>query len=207
MNMSLVRGIGAVLLFTQTANAQTAADNGRFDETFRKYSKRFFSAAFDWKHFKAQGIAESNLRPDARSPVGARGVMQLMPGTYAELKQKDATLGEIDDPEWNIAAGIMYDRRMWEAWDTINADNERRRFMFASYNAGPGNIRRAVRVARAARLDPFVWSNIERIGRRVRRWRSRETIGYVGKIELFHAQLEQLVPRGIAGRILKPEAL
>jgi soluble lytic murein transglycosylase-like protein len=133
--------------------------------------------------------------------------MQLMPGTYAELKQRDADLGEIDDPEWNIAAGIMYDRRMWESWDTINADDERRRFMFASYNAGPGNIRRAARVAHAARLHPFVWSNIERAARRVRRWRSRETIGYVAKIELFHAQMERMGPRGIAGRILKPDAL
>jgi hypothetical protein len=41
-----MHGIGALLLFTQGVNAQSA-DNGRFDETFRKYSKRFFSAAFD----------------------------------------------------------------------------------------------------------------------------------------------------------------
>lgn len=207
MTLSFVRACGALLLFTQTVHGQTGADSGRFDETFRKYSKRFFSAAFDWKHFKAQGMAESNLRPDARSHVGARGVMQLMPGTYAELKNKDGSLGEIDDPEWNIAAGIMYDRRLWESWDTIDADEERRRFMFASYNAGPGNIRRAARAAHAARLQPFQWRNIERIAPRVRRWRARETIGYVRKIELFHTQMERLVPRGIAGRILKPEAL
>jgi soluble lytic murein transglycosylase-like protein len=204
MTLKLMRGLAVLLLITQTANAQTAADNGRFDETFRKYSKRFFSAAFDWKHFKAQGMAESNLRPDAHSHVGARGVMQLMPGTYAELKKKAAELGEIDDPEWNIAAGIMYDRRMWESWDTINVDDERRRFMFASYNAGPGNIRRAARAAHAARMHPFVWRNIERIAPSVRRWRSRETIGYVKKIELFHSAMSRAVPRGIAGRILTP---
>src|SRR6266568_986457 len=54
----------------------------RYDPTFRKYTKRFFGPAFDWKYFKAQGFAESGLKADAQSWVGARGVMQLMPSTY-----------------------------------------------------------------------------------------------------------------------------
>ena len=58
----------------------------RYDDTFRKYSKRFFGVGFDWHYFKAQGLAESGLDPAAKSPVGARGVMQLMPGTSAWLE-------------------------------------------------------------------------------------------------------------------------
>src|SRR5215813_2941854 len=54
----------------------------RFDPTFRKYSKRFFGPAFDWRYFKAQGFAESGLKATAVSWVGARGVMQLMPSTF-----------------------------------------------------------------------------------------------------------------------------
>jgi soluble lytic murein transglycosylase-like protein len=183
----------ALLLLPNVATAQNADAHGAFDDTFRKYSKRFFGPAFDWHYFKAQGLAESNLRPAARSHVGARGVMQVMPGTYAEIKKKNRELGKLDDPESNIAAGIMYDRKLWEAWDSIQEDRERRRFMFASYNAGPGNIRRASRAARAARLHPYIWASIERVAPRVNRWRSRETIGYVRKIELFHTQLGSTV--------------
>ena len=46
-----------------------------YDQHFTKYSKRFFGVGFDWHYFKAQAVAESNLREDARSPVGAVGVM------------------------------------------------------------------------------------------------------------------------------------
>src|SRR6185369_9269115 len=48
----------------------------RYDPYFKKYSKRFFGVGFDWRLFKAQGMAESELNPNARSFVGARGIMQ-----------------------------------------------------------------------------------------------------------------------------------
>jgi hypothetical protein len=43
-------------------------------------------------------------------------------------------------------------------------------------------------------MSPHQWSSIERIAPQVTRWRSRETIGYVKKIELFHAQLSEVLP-------------
>ena len=60
----------------------------KYDQYFRKYSKRFFGPALDWHWFKAQGIAESGLRGNARSWVNAKGIMQLMPRTFAELKKR-----------------------------------------------------------------------------------------------------------------------
>ena len=175
-----------LLLIAQPAQAQLVEGHDKFDDTFRKYTKRFFGPGYDWKHFKAQGLAESNLRPDARSYVGARGVMQIMPGTYSDLRKKDKSLKTVEDVESNIAAGIMYDRRLWESWDSISHDYERRRFMFASYNAGPGNIRRAARMAQAAGVDHKKWNGIVQVAPQVGRWRHRETIGYVHKIELFY---------------------
>jgi soluble lytic murein transglycosylase-like protein len=185
----------ALLLLAQPAQAQLVEGHDKFDDTFRKYTKRFFGPGYDWKHFKAQGLAESNLRPDARSYVGARGVMQIMPGTYSDLRKKDKSLKTVEDVESNIAAGIMYDRRLWESWDSISQDYERRRFMFASYNAGAGNIRRASRTAHAAGLDHKTWNGIVQVAPRVGRWRHRETIGYVHKIELFYDLLnDQQLP-------------
>ena len=185
----------AVLALLLCAGAVHAQDSGKYDDTFRKYSKRFFGPGFDWQYFKAQGLAESNLKPKARSRVGAKGVMQIMPRTFAELRKNNKDLGRLEDPEWNIAGGIMYDRDLWEAWDSVNADDERRRFMFGSYNAGPGNIRRASRLAAQSQLHPYTWSNIERVAPQVRTWRSRETLGYVHKIEDFHATLCNTPPQ------------
>ena len=104
-------------LAPRTARAQRRAPADRYDDTFSKYSKRYFGPAFDWRIFKAQGMAESNLDPKARSQVGARGVMQLMPATFREIASKNPELKRIDHPEMNIAAGIAYDRQLWTRWE------------------------------------------------------------------------------------------
>ena len=154
----------------------------RYDPTFQKYAKRYFGAGTDWRWFKAQGMAESDLTPSARSRVGARGIMQLMPSTYGQIKSALPKFGAIDDPEWNIAAGILHDRDLWTLWGRDVPETERWAFMFASYNAGEGTIMRARRAAEAARLDHSRWPAIETVAPRVERWRYSETLGYVRTI-------------------------
>jgi membrane-bound lytic murein transglycosylase F len=160
----------------------------RYDPTFRKYTKRFFGPAFDWKYFKAQGFAESGLKADAQSWVGARGVMQLMPSTYHDIASHRPEFGAIDEPEWNIAAGIMHDRYLWQLWGNGVPETERHHFMFASYNAGEGTITRALAAAKAKNGDP-VWSSVEQIAPTVQRWRYLETLGYVRRIDSTYAKL------------------
>ncbi|HVX41224.1 MAG TPA: transglycosylase SLT domain-containing protein [Gemmatimonadaceae bacterium] len=170
------------------AARQAKKISSRYDVTFRKYTKRYFGPAFDWKYFKAQGFAESGLDPNAKSWVGARGVMQLMPSTYHDIASHRRDFGSIDQPEWNIAAGIMHDRYLWELWADKIPDDERHQFMFASYNAGEGTITRAAAVARA-KLGQTDWPNVERIAPSVRRWRYLETLGYVHRIDSTYVRL------------------
>jgi soluble lytic murein transglycosylase-like protein len=136
-----------------------------------------------------------------RSYVGARGIMQLMPTTFAEIQSRRPELESIDHVEWNIAAGIMHDRYLWRRWKDLGVDDERRRFMFASYNAGEGPILRARGMARARQLDAHAWASIEQVAPEVRRWRYRETLGYVKKIQRNY---QQLADRERARRKLAP---
>jgi membrane-bound lytic murein transglycosylase MltF len=162
----------------------------RYDDTFKRYAKRFFGAGFDWRWFKAQGMAESNLDSAATSRVGARGIMQLMPSTYRAIQSKDPALGAIDDPEWNIAAGIRHDRYLWRLWSPrVNAGDDHLAFMFGSYNAGEGTIGRAAQAAQRVAGGAPGWAHVEQVAPEVPRWRYRETLGYVRKIRAHHATM------------------
>jgi membrane-bound lytic murein transglycosylase F len=116
----------------------------KYDHHFRKQSKHYFGPLVDWRWLKAQGIAESGLNPEARSKVGAVGIMQIMPATFKEIRKKNPSLLSLEDPKWNIAAGIYYDRYLFDKWDFLSADTQQRLFFaFASYNAGFRRIRKA----------------------------------------------------------------
>lgn len=174
--------LAAIALLPASARAQAVGVNSRYDDTFRKYSKRFFGVGFDWRIFKAQGMAESNLDPKAASRVGARGVMQLMPSTFREVKSHNPEMQRIDDAEWNIAAGVYYDRQLWQRWERDSIDTYRQEFMLASYNAGRGTIHSAQAVARNEKYDDRAWTSIETVAPKVRRWRYGETLHYIRTI-------------------------
>ncbi len=116
----------------------------KYDRHFKKNSKHYFGPGIDWHWFKAQGIAESGLNPKAKSNVGAIGIMQIMPATYKEILKKRPGLGNIEDPRWNIAAAIYYNRQLYKRWKKkdISVD-ERMNFTFASYNAGFNRVLKA----------------------------------------------------------------
>ena len=171
-----------ILLLPVAAGAQPNV-TARYDETFRKYTKRYFGPAFDWRLFKAQAIAESNLRVGARSRAGARGIMQLMPATYQEIRSKNPEItGKWDHPEWNIAAGIAYARQLWLAWTNDFIVDHLREFMLSSYNAGRLTLLRAQRVAEERRLNPRLWPSIETVAPTVPRWRHDETLSYISRV-------------------------
>src|SRR5258708_33654876 len=91
----------ALLLLIPVAGALAQQHSERYDAAFRRYTKRYFGIGFDWRLFKAQAMAESDLDPKATSPVGARGLMQLMPSTFQAIATNRPSFVSIDDPEWN----------------------------------------------------------------------------------------------------------
>ncbi len=158
----------------------------KFDRYFKKYSKRFFGPFFDWKYFKAQAVAESRLKAKAKSHVGARGIMQIMPNTFKEIKRKSRIIkGNTYQPRWNIAAGIFYNRTIWKTWTSERSFQDRLDFTFASYNAGKGNIVKAQILAKKRNLNPNLWNSIIEVLPKVTGKHSKETITYVEKINLI----------------------
>ena len=178
-----------------TAVAQVVTD--RYDDTFRKYAQRFFGPGYDWRIFKAQAMAESNLEMNAKSWVGARGLMQLMPSTFKEVRSKNPEIVSIDKPEWNIAAGIYYDRQLWNLWNEQQGRNGCESFMLGSYNAGRGTLLRAQDLARIRVLDPALWGSIQTVAPEVPKWRHEETLTYVERIEANLARMDE------KGRVVK----
>ncbi len=150
----------------------------KYDLYLKRWGEFYFPYE-NWKRWKAQGIAESNLNSLARSRCGALGVMQLMPETARELG------ADPYDPESNIRGGIKYDARLFKMWSQIPDKNERLNFTFASYNAGPGWIIKAYRVSRKPE-----WKETARHLPSFTGKHSAETIGYVARINKIYRQLQ-----------------
>jgi len=163
----------------------------KYDQFFRKSAAEFFGdiePEIDWRWFKAQAIAESGIDPLAMSQAGATGIMQLMPSTYAEMTEKlgyspgNRMATMIYDPEVNIRCGIAYDRRCWNIWKVPQMP-DRLWFMFASYNAGPGNIIKAQKLA----VFKARWSSVSTQLRKVTGDDDApETLNYVRRIQKIY---------------------
>lgn len=93
---------------------------------------------------QAVAYAESGLQQDAVSAKGAIGIMQLMPGTAAELGVNPHS------PQENVTGGARYLKALL---DRYAGDEEQLVKALAAYNAGPG------RVAEYGGLPPFAETN------------------------------------------------
>jgi membrane-bound lytic murein transglycosylase MltF len=136
----------------------------------------------DYLLMMAQAYQESKLDQDARSPAGAIGIMQIMPGTGTAMR-----VGDITKIGPNIHAGVKYMRFMIDTFyaNEPMAPLDKGLFAFASYNAGPRRIEE-LRVAAAKRgLDPNRWfRNVELVA--AERKIGGETVTYVANIYKYY---------------------
>jgi membrane-bound lytic murein transglycosylase MltF len=154
----------------------------RFEQTaqyFRKYSETY---GMDYLLMMAEGYQESALNQQAKSQVGAVGVMQVMPSTG-----KDLNVGDITQEEPNIHAGVKYFsttmKRLYG--DEPNMDDLNKvLFTFAAYNCGPARVKQLRAEATQKGLDANVWmNNVEFIAAtRV----GQETVSYVTNIYKYY---------------------
>ena len=162
-------------------NAAAEAERRKFQEVVELFKKYGAQYDLDYLLMAAQGYQESTLDHSVRSPVGAIGVMQVMPPTGKELK-----VGDITKIEPNIHAGVKYMRFMMDQYFANEPmdDLNKTLMTFAAYNAGPGRLRQLRRESEAKGLDPNVWfGNVERVASERM---GRETVTYVSNIYKYY---------------------
>jgi membrane-bound lytic murein transglycosylase F len=120
-----------------------------YDKLVRKYADRY---GFDWRLVTAQMYQESKFNPKAKSHVGARGLMQLMPRTAKAMGVKN-----VGDPASSIRGGVKYLDWLRDRFDASLPISERTWFTLAAYNAGAGHVQDARRLAGQIGLDPNRW--------------------------------------------------
>lgn len=107
----------------------------RWDSLIQYYAER---VGLPWDLCKRQMMQESAGNPDAVSPCGAMGLMQIMPATAKELK-----LTEPFRPDHNLRAGCEYLSNQWHRikakWPTMQ-DADSLRMALAAYNGGLGYV-------------------------------------------------------------------
>ena len=125
-----------------------------YDQYFIAYSR---DIRWDWRLLAAQCYQESTFDPKAVSFAGAKGLMQIMPGTADHLGVSRSRLYE---PEANIAAATKYIAELQRTFADIGDHYERTNFVLASYNGGAHHIRDAMALAKRDGKNNHRWGEV-----------------------------------------------
>ena len=122
-----------------------------YDDLFRKYAPQI---NWDWRLLAALVYTESNFNPSAVSWAGAKGLMQLMPRT---ARVYGVPAGMESDPEQSIKGGVKYIAELQKIFSKVKTDNDRIKFVLASYNSGIGHVFDAMALAEKYGKDKYLW--------------------------------------------------
>jgi membrane-bound lytic murein transglycosylase F len=123
----------------------------RYDDMIKKYSVRI---DWDWRLLASLICQESHFNPEVESWAGAYGLMQVMPVTG-----RNFGIDITASTENNMKAGILYINWLHSIFDPkIPDEKERINFILAAYNAGPGHVLDAMKLAEKHGMDPRKWN-------------------------------------------------
>jgi len=114
---------------------------------------------WDWRLVASMVYQESQFNVKATSWAGAKGLMQIMPGTARDLGVKDRT-----NPEESISGGTDYLLSLYNNFENIEDSIQRVKFTLASYNCGYYHVRDAQRLAEVSGMEQDHWDeNVEQM--------------------------------------------
>lgn len=139
---------------------------------------------YDPRLVAAQIKQESAFNPNAKSPVGAMGLMQIMPATWEEEAARIGLPPNSNpyDVENNIAVGCSYMGIRMAKWGSPRPDIDRICLALASYNAGFGHLLKAQRLAGGVNDYASIIARLPEVTGH----HSKETIQYVERILKYY---------------------
>lgn len=178
----------SLLFLSASANAQSI--NRSYDSTIQNSVNLYWGGLEDWRYLWAQLKAESGFKENAKSPVGAAGLAQFMPGTWAQVAKtlKYASGSTPYETELAIPAAAYYmrmQRDMWRGHAGTRPEGDRWNLARASYNAGAGHLINAQKLCGGAvRFQEIIACLPQITGPK----NSKETIDYNIRIARFYQE-------------------
>ncbi len=128
----------------------------KYDKSIKAFAD---TLRWDWRLLASLIFQESQFDPNAKSWVGAVGLMQVMPNTA-----KDYNIFKLEIPKQNMEAGVQHLLWLKKYWKKeIQDSSEMQKFVLASYNIGLGHIEDARKLAKKYGGNPNVWTdNVEK---------------------------------------------
>jgi len=140
----------SILIVKSDLYALNTGKVSRYDDMIRYFSA---SINWDWRLLASLICQESHFNPTVESFAGAFGLMQIMPETG-----KNFGIDITSSPENNLKAGIRYINWLNSIFNPMIQDkNERINFILAAYNAGPGHVLDAMKLAEKNGMNPQKW--------------------------------------------------
>jgi membrane-bound lytic murein transglycosylase F len=180
----------------------------RWDDLIKSAST---DIGWDWRLLASLIFQESSFDPRVESWAGAYGLMQIMPHTARNLG-----IDARSSPASNIRAGTMYIDWLQSVYEPLVGDEkERMKFVLASYNAGPGHVLDAMKLAEKNGKDPRKWDDnvavwlLKKSDPRYYNdtdvksgyFRGTESVNFVSEVLDRYEHYKNFVPDGSAGHL------
>ncbi len=144
----------SLLRVTSNYSSIRGSKISQYDELIKAGAEKL---KWDWRLLAAIIYQESQFVANDESWAGARGLMQLMPETAERFGAINP-----DDPRQSIRAGVNFLKSLDAHWlKSIGDQEERLKFVLASYNAGLSHIIDARKLAIKYKSDPTAWKEVE----------------------------------------------